>query len=263
MRRRWDVAATGWEAERETVAAINAPVTAALVRALDPRPDHTVLDLAGGTGDLAEALAGRVAGIVETDLSPVMVEAARKRGIANAEHRVMDMQEIDLPDASVDGVVSRFGYMLVPDPALAFRETRRVLRPGGTLALATWAPAKRNPWATAYGPVLIDRGLQEPPAPGEPGQFALSEPERIEELVRGAGFAEIEVEEVPVEYRFAAWEDYRRVINSLAASLRAVLEGLEDDVRAEVDDAARARIEHFRGDDGYVIPGVALVARSV
>lgn len=230
--------------------------------ALDPQPDDTVLDLAGGTGDLVEALAARVARIVATDLSPVMVEAARRRGIANAEHRVMDMQAIDLPDASVDAVVSRFGYMLVPDPALALRETRRVLRPGGTLAFATWAPAKRNPWATAYGPPLIERGLQEPPAPGEPGQFALGEPERIDDLVRSAGFADVEVEEVPVEYRFGSWDDYRRVVTSLAAALRQTLEGLDDGVRAEIDAAARARLEPFRDADGYVIPGIALVTRA-
>ena len=131
LRQRWDAAAVGWEAEREAVTEVNAPVTAALVAALDPQPDDIVLDLAGGTGDLVEALAGRVAHVIATDLSPVMVEAARKRGIPNAEHRSMDMQAIDLPDASVDAVVSRFGYMLVPDPALAFREARRVLRPGG------------------------------------------------------------------------------------------------------------------------------------
>ena len=222
-----------------------------------------MLDLAGGTGDLAQALAGRVEHIVATDLSPVMVQAARRRGIANAEHRVMDMQAIDLPDDSVDAVVSRFGYMLVPDPALALRETRRVLRPGGTLAFATWAPAKRNPWATAYGPVLIERGLQEPPVPGEPGQFALSEPLEIGNLVRSAGFVEVAVEEVGVDYRFGGWDDYRRVITSLAASLRATLEELEEGVRAEIDDAARARLEPFRGDEGYVIPGVALVTRAI
>ena len=80
--------------------------------------------------------------MISTDISPVMVEAARRRGIPDVEHRVMDMQAIDLPDSSVDGVVSRYGYMLVPDPALALRETRRVLKPGGRLAFATWAPAK-------------------------------------------------------------------------------------------------------------------------
>jgi len=241
---------------------VNAPVTAALVAAVDPRPDDVVLDLAGGTGDLAEALAGRVARIVATDLSPVMVDAARKRGIANAEHRVMDMQAIDLPDASVDAVVCRFGYMLVPDPALALRETRRVLRPGGTLAFATWAPASRNPWATAYGPVLIERGLLEPPQPNEPGQFALGEPERIDKLVRSAGFEEVEVEEVLVEFRFESWDDYRRLVTCLAASMRATLEELEDGVRVEIDAAARARLEPFRGDDGYVLPGVTLVTRA-
>lgn len=211
---------------------------------------------------MAAALAGRVARIVSTDLSPVMVEAARKRGIANAEHRVLDMQALDLEDASVDEVVCRFGYMLVPDPALALRETRRVLRPGGRLAFATWATAQRNPWSTAYGPVLLERGLQEPPKPGEPGQFALSEPGEIERLARAAGFSQITVEEVEVVSRFENWDDYRRVIANLAASLRATLEQLDERTRAEIDDAARARIEHFRSTDGYVLPGVALVTSA-
>jgi SAM-dependent methyltransferase len=237
-------------------------VTEALVAALRPRPTDVVLDVAAGTGDVTEALGSRVARVISTDLSAVMVEAARRRGVANAEHRVQDMQELDLPDASVDAVVSRFGYMLVPDPARALRETRRVLRPGGRLAFATWAPAKRNPWATAYGPVLIERGLQEPPKPGEPGQFSLSGPEEIEPLVRAAGFDEVAVEEVPVEYRFDDWDEYRRVITTLAASLRALLETLDEGTRAEVDAGARARVERFRTDEGYVLPGVALVSSA-
>ena len=168
--------------------AFGAPVAEALVAALPASFGDTVLDLAAGTGDVTEALANNGARVISTDVSPVMVEAARRRGISGVDHRVMDMQAIELPDSSVDAVVSRYGYMLVPDPALALRETRRVLRPGGRLAFATWAPAKRNPWATAYGPVLIERGLLEAPKPDEPGQFSLGEPARIEELVRGAGF---------------------------------------------------------------------------
>jgi len=232
------------------------------VAALDARPTDTVLDLAGGTGDMAEALAGRVELVISTDFSPAMVEAARRRGIVGADHRAMDMQEIDLPDASVDAVVCRFGYMLVPDPALALRETHRVLHSGGRLAFATWAEAKRNPWATAYGPVLVERGLAEPPVPGDPGQFALSAPAQIEALVRAAGFADVAVEEVPVEYRFADWDDYRRVVTGLAATLRTTLATLPGDLRAEVDQAAKARIERFRTDTGYVLPGLALVTSA-
>lgn len=237
-------------------------MTEALVAAISPAAGDLVLDLAAGTGDVAEAVAARGATVIATDLSPVMVEAARRREISGAEHRVMDMQVIDLPDASVDAVVSRFGYMLVPDPARSFGETRRVLKPSGPLAFATWAPAKRNPWATAYGPVLIERGLQDPPRPDEPGQFALSEPDRIEQLVRLAGFDEVSVDEVPIEYRFADWEEYRRVVTSLAASLRRTLEDIDDGLRAEVDDAARTRLERFEGPDGYALPGVALVTTA-
>lgn len=239
-----------------------APVTEALVAALDPQPADTVLELAGGTGDTAAALAGRVAHVLSTDLSPEMVEAARRRGLECVEHRVMDMQALGLPDASVDAVVCRFGLMLVPAPALALREARRVLRDGGRLAFATWAGAKRNPWATAYGPVLAERGLDEPPRPGEPGQFALADAAEIEELASAAGFAEVAVAEVPVEYRFRDWDDYRHVVTSLAAALRATLEQLDERTRAEVDEAARARVEAFRGASGLVLPGLALVTRA-
>lgn len=244
------------------MATVNAPVTAALLAALAPGPDDVILELAGGTGELAALLAPRVAQVIYTDFSPAMVDAARRRGIPGVEHRVLDMQAIDLPDASVDGVICRYGYMLVPDPALAMRETRRVLRPGGRAALATWAGAKNNPWATRYGPVLIERGLLEPPPPGAPGQFALGEPEQIEALARSAGFADVNVEEVVIEFRFADWEDYRRVMTSLAASLRQTLAGLDDATRAEVDEAARARLEPFAAASGYMLPGVALVARA-
>ena len=237
-------------------------MTKALVAALNLQPTDTVVELASGTGELAEAISGRVARLIATDLSPAMVEAARRRGVQNAEHRVMDMQALDLPGGSVDAVACRFGYMLVPDPLLALRETRRVLRPGGRLAFATWAPAKRNPWATAYGPVLIERGVLEPPRPGEPGQFALGDPEVLIELVRSAGFGDAAVEEVAVEYRFSDWGDYRRLITGLAASLRETLDSLDDETRAEVDHAARERIARHRTADGYLLPGVALVTRA-
>jgi SAM-dependent methyltransferase len=239
-----------------------APVTQALLGALDPDPEDVVLELAAGTADVAAALARRVSRVLATDVSPEMVEAARRRRLAKVEHLVLDMQALALPDDAVDAVVCRCGYMLVPEPERALRETRRVLRSGGRLAFATWAPASRNPWATAFGPVLLERGLAEPPRPGEPGQFALAEPERIERLVRDAGFADVSVREVPVEARYASWEDYRRTMTSLGAWLRETLSGLDETTRAEVETAARARVEPYRTAGGYLLPGLALVTSA-
>jgi ubiquinone/menaquinone biosynthesis C-methylase UbiE len=78
--------------------------------------------------------------LITTDFSPAMLEAARRRGaelgVANVDYRVIDAERIELHDDSVDGVLCRFWYKLMADPAAAFAETRRVLRPGGRLALA-------------------------------------------------------------------------------------------------------------------------------
>ena len=78
-----------------------------------------------------------------------MVEAERRlaadAGLANIEHRVLDAERMDLEDASVDGVVCRYGYMLMADPAAALSETRRVLREGGRLAFAVWGRAGSQP----------------------------------------------------------------------------------------------------------------------
>jgi hypothetical protein len=107
--------------------------------------------------------------------------------------------------------------------------------------------------------VLIERGLQEPPTPGEAGQFALATEEEIVPLVRAVGFDEVTVAEIPVEYRFDDWAEYVRVVTALGASLRALLGTLDETTRAEVDAGARARIERFRTADRYALPGVALV----
>jgi ubiquinone/menaquinone biosynthesis C-methylase UbiE len=230
------------------------------VAALDLGPDDTVLELAAGTGEVGRALVGRVGHLISSDLSPAMVEAARRR-LQGAEHRVIDMHAIDLPDASVDGVVCRWGYMLVPDPALAVRETRRVLRPGRRLATAVWAAAERNPWAAAFGRSLVKRGLMEPPVPGEPSMFALGDEAQLDALLRSA-FDDVRIEEVPLEFRAPSFDEYRRVMTNLGTALRDTLASLDEGTRAEVDADARAALQPFARDGGYAVPGVSLVATA-
>ncbi len=100
---------------------------------------------------------------------------------------------IDLPVASVDAVLCRWGYMLMADPLAALVETRRVLRPGGRVALAVWDALAANPWALAPRLELLERGLAQPPAESTeyaPGPFGLGDRERLRALLGEAGFTE-------------------------------------------------------------------------
>jgi SAM-dependent methyltransferase len=94
------------------------------------------------------------------------------------EFRVADATEPDLPDTCVDIVGSRFAYMAMPDPARALAESRRVLRPGGRLALAVWGTAERIAWASLAFQAIARRSGTSPPAPGAPGTFSLADPGR-------------------------------------------------------------------------------------
>ena len=119
-----DALAAAWERNRDRLFAAGRAVSDWLIDQIDPQPGQTILELAAGPGETGFLVAERVGPdgqVISTDLGPGMVAAARRgaeaRGLTNVECRVMDAQQIDLPDASVDGVLSRFGIMLVPEPA--------------------------------------------------------------------------------------------------------------------------------------------------
>jgi ubiquinone/menaquinone biosynthesis C-methylase UbiE len=107
-----------------------------------------------------------------------MVEAAERgakaRGLTNVESRVMDAQRIELPDNSVDGVLCRFGLMLMPEPALVLSGVRRVLRAGGRLAYAVFGPPEQNPWITLLVRAVQERGHQLRGDPFGPGGLFFS-----------------------------------------------------------------------------------------
>jgi ubiquinone/menaquinone biosynthesis C-methylase UbiE len=199
--------------------------------------------------------------VISTDFAPEMVGVARRQGearrVANVEFRVLDAQDMDLEDDSVDGVVCRFGYMLMADPAAALGETRRVLRAGGPLAFAVWATPERNPWAAVPGMTLVQRGQMPPPEPGAPGIFAMGEPARIRELVTGAGFQDPAIEEIAIEFHWADFDDLWDSLVRITGPLARAIAALSDEER----EATRAAIEQntapFRGDDGaYRAPGM-------
>jgi SAM-dependent methyltransferase len=261
----WEHAAAGWIAERDRMRRNMAPVTEWLVDHLELRPGLTVLELAAGPGDVgirvAEALAGD-GRVIVSDRAAAMVEAAgrwaEERGVEGVEARVLDAESLDLADGSVDRVVCRFAYMLVPDRDAAFGETRRVLRPGGRVAFAVWAGPERNEWATALWDVLESYTPLPPARPGGPGMFALADRRVVEEVLGRAGLEPEAVDEIAVESRYADFDDYWRTAAAVNGGLTRLLPTLSEAEQADLAAAVRVAVERFREGDGYRLPGLAL-----
>lgn len=260
----WSSVAGGWERRASFFWDVSREVGERLVAALDPRPGETILELASGPGDTGFAAAARVAPdgrLLQTDLVPEMVDAARRRaadrGLENVEHRVVDAQQIDLPDGSVDGVLCRFGYMLMRDPAQALEETHRVLRPGGRVAFSVWAAPEDNPWGTAVGRALLERGLIEKPDRNAPGPFRLGNADQVRSLVVSAGFELLLLADVPVTWRYRSFDEYWEVTSDLSLQLTTVLQTLgagdAERVRRRVREAFRS-YESATGE--LAIPGL-------
>lgn len=264
----WEAMAPGWDQRHRFVEQSMRPVADRMIDGLQPREGVTVLELASGTGvvglSVASALAGQNGRVIVSDFSPAMVEAARRRGdeigLSNVDYRTLDCEAIDLPDASVDAVVCRYAYMLVPDPGRALSEARRVLRPEGRVTCAVFAGPESNPWAAIPGRVLVELGHMPPPAPGEPGIFALADSDHLRHLLVGAGFDDPLVEEVPATFTFADEDDYWDVIERLAGAISMVLERLEVRDRTQVRAEVKRRIAPFLTDGRLGVPSLSLVA---
>jgi ubiquinone/menaquinone biosynthesis C-methylase UbiE len=265
----WKSMAPGWERRRRDIESVSAPVTEWLVQALAPQPGDVVLELAAGPGDTgfaAAPLLGENGRLLSTDFSPEMLDIARRRagelGVTNVEHRVMDAQEMDLADDSVDRVLCRFGYMLVLDQEAAFAETRRVLRPGGRLALAVWREPQRNPWVAIAGRLLTELRLAPSPDPQAPTMFGMASDERMRELLEGAGFEIERLEDVPVTFRYDTVDDYVASARDTGGMFARAWAGASDDERRELTAALTQAFAPFALDGGYALPGVAFCAAA-
>jgi SAM-dependent methyltransferase len=263
----WEAMAPGWQRWRAQLAEALTPVREWLIGELGPQPGETVLELGAGVGDTgfeAAAILGEGGRLISTDFSPEMVEVARRRGtelgLGNVEYRVIDAERIELDSGSVNGVLCQSTYMLMADPAAALAETRRVLRPGGRLALSVWGAPERNPWASIGGMILVERGHIPPPEPEAPGVFSMASEERTRALLDGAGFGSVRTEEVPVRFAFRDLDDYEQWVIDVAGPFGMVLRGLAEDEREVLRARLRKAFVPFATDSGYELPGVALCA---
>lgn len=256
-----------WERRRAQIEGVVAPVREWLVRELRAREGDTVLELAAGTGDTgfdAAAIVGPGGGLISSDFSPAMLAATRRRGaergVENVEYRLIDAERIALETDSVDGVLCRFGYMLMDDPQAALAETARVLRPEGRLALAVWGEVERNPFFATVAGSLVQLGYLPPQPSSGPGIFSMASPERTTQLLHGAGFADAHAQEVPVRFALADIDEYLGLIADTAGPLGIAVRRLPDAGRSALRSDAEHVLGRFATGDGYALGGVAVCA---
>ncbi|HEY3962053.1 MAG TPA: methyltransferase domain-containing protein [Gaiellaceae bacterium] len=155
----------------------------AVADSLDPKPGERWLDVACGTGRIAELAAAAGASVVGIDLAPALIDAAKRRAQERGlviDYRVGDAEKLDIDDASFDVVSSSFGVMFAPSQEVAAAELARVTKPGGRLGLACWTPEGR-----IGGMFRLQGSFAPAPPPSNPLDWGREE--RVEELL-GASF---------------------------------------------------------------------------
>ncbi|HEV2141307.1 MAG TPA: methyltransferase domain-containing protein [Candidatus Dormibacteraeota bacterium] len=216
------------------------------------QPGMRVLDLACGPATLTRRLAAQAAPdgeVVGIDLAAGMIELARQVGIPNARFEVMDIEDLEFPDAAFDAAACGHGVQFAPDLGRCLREVRRVLRPGGKFAASVPAgsPGQR-PWQVVGE--VVDRYLPPAPVPDDqrPTRAVVGDPAAFRNAALSAGFAEARVEVISEKVR---WKSSEELVSLFLSwwDCAVRMEGIGAEKRAKfVADANAALKEAFPGE---------------
>jgi ubiquinone/menaquinone biosynthesis C-methylase UbiE len=227
---------------------------------LDPKPGERVLDLSTGTGWTSRVVARRGAIVTGVDIAVGLLDAARARAEAERlpiEYQVGDAESLPFEDETFDAVVSTFGVMFATRPEAAAAEIARVCRPGGRVALATWAPQS----TVVRMFEVMKRYMAAPPSPAPRSPFEWGRAERIRELL-GSAFL-LRFEQGMSYYREpsgeAAWNTFSKgygPTNVLATSL-------DPERRRLLRDEFTAFHDRFPTELGICVPREYLVTVGV
>lgn len=264
----WTTAAPGWAGERATIALDTTPVTARLLALGRIREGNAVLDIACGVGDPSIAIA-RVVGpkgrVVAVDFVPGMVEGAKataqSAGIETIAFRAIE-SELEPSDehGTFDAVTCRFGLMFMPDPTAAATAWRHLLKPGGRIAVSTWATFT----ALTFVAGVVGRHATLPPMDARaPGVLALPSEEALGGVLRGAGYDDVTIERVDVLINEGAapdaWWDF---MARTAGPIVGILASLSDETRAAVRADGIRTLEERHPSGRVAEGGTALVAAA-
>ena len=260
-----DKTAASWTALQESIDPVFAPLTTLAIQAAAPNGGERVLDIGSGCGATILQLAQRVGPqghVLGIDVSTPMSARARERiaaaRIANAEVVVANAATYDFAPVDRDLLFSSFGVMFFAEPVAALINLRRAMRRNGRLEWVVWRRLAENPWFSvplqAVLPLLPPAQAVDPLAPGP---FAFADADRVNDVLRSAGWRNVRVERHDIPMRLAAADDVATAaeIVTWVGPLARRLAGSRDNaalqaaVKRAIEDALRA---HTR-DDGIVL----------
>jgi SAM-dependent methyltransferase len=272
VRQEWSDPATvaGWRRWFPKMLAQFQAGTELLLEAASLAPGMHVLDLASGSGDPALALAaavGPTGRVTATDGSTEMLELveanSHARRLTNIAFRRADAHALPFPDQHFDRVTSKLGVMYFVDCAQSLREVRRVLKPGGTVALLAWGPPDQSPYIqTALGPILA-RAQLPPPPPEAPQPFRFAQHGALTTELERAGFQQVQeaTHVIPL-----AWpgppEELWQHLYDIAAPFRPIIDGLAAGERERAVGEVLAGLRRYYDGERTTTPAAVVVASA-
>lgn len=228
---------------------------------------HRVLDVAAGAGEQSIAAAhktGPSGYVLATDISPAILEFAQRmaqdEGLNNIETKVMDGENLSVPDASFDAVISRVGLIYFPDQQKALREMLRVLRPGGKIAAIVYSTPDKNKFFSIPVSIIRNRAKLPPPLPGQPGPFSLGAEGVIEKAFEQAGFQNVTSVLVDSPVLLPTAKDCVQFEKESFGALHQMMSGLTDAEKTSVWTEIEEALKQFETAEGFVGPCEMIVA---
>jgi SAM-dependent methyltransferase len=269
-REQWQSAARAWNDWTPLLRAWLGPATEIMLDMAKIQAGHRVLDVAAGSGDQSLQAAERVGSsghVLATDISENILgfaaENARKAGYRNIETKVLDGEDLDVPEGAFDAVISRVGLIYFPDQQKALSGMKRALKPGGRVAAIVYSTAENNKFFSIPVSVIRRRANLPPPLPGQPGPFSLGGAGVLEETFRKAGFREVESRTVAAPVRLKTAAECVRFEKESFGALHQMLAGLDDAGREAAWREIEQELEHFQTSSGFEGPCEMIVAVGV